>query len=62
MAMLGMREVLGKFKDIEFGMRIYPWLIHPNREVINRDMNINGGFPLEIFLMEDSQTIEENSS
>ena len=61
MAMLGMQEVLGKFKEIKFGMRIYTWLIHPNREAIKRDRNINGGFPLQIFLIEVSQKIQENS-
>ena len=61
MAMLGTQEVLGKFKETEFGMRIYPWLIHPKREAINIDININVGFPLQIFLMEVSHTIQENS-
>ena len=61
MAMLGMKKVLGKFKETEFGMRIYPWLIHPKIEAINRDRNINGVFPLQISLMEVSQTIQEIS-
>ena len=34
-------------------MRIYPWIIHPKRNAVKRNRNINGGFPLQKFLMED---------